>query len=420
MMKKLYAVLAVLMVVSMLAACAPAAAPAAAPTAAPAAAEPTKAPEAAPVEPTKAPEAAPAAPALPDTIKIGIVDSLTGGHSAYGLASVDGYKLAQKYRPEVLGKPVEFIIVDTKSDKAEAALATSRAIADGAVGLLGTASSGFTIAMNEVAAEKGIPSVTNYSTNPLVTQGKPTAARACFIDPYQGWALAKFAIEDLGAKTAVLLVDISTDYPVGVANYFRQSWNQMTGDSKTLLGYYSIMLGDRDFTAQLTAIKELNPDVVVVPDDYAEVGLILAQARELGMNMPFLGGDAVDLPEIEEIAGDAIKNNFYMTTHWHPEAFKNDVSANFGKYYEEMYSRKPDSTAAVSWDAYNILLDAIEAAGSVEPAAIVKTLRATKGYVGVTGEISLDANGDAIKPVVVLGYKDGVKQLIKVIQPDEK
>ncbi len=116
-----------------------------------------------------------------DVVKIGIVDSLTGGHSAYGLASLDGYKLAHKHRDTVLGKKVEFIVVDTKSDKAETALATSRAIADGAVALLGTASSGFTIAMNEVAAEKGIPTVTNYSTNPLVTQGNNISVRACFI-----------------------------------------------------------------------------------------------------------------------------------------------------------------------------------------------------------------------------------------------
>lgn len=403
MSKKLFSVLAFIIIISMLAACAPAA-----PTTAPAAPADGEAP-------------APAADgALPDVIKIGIVDSLTGGHSAYGLASVDGYKLALKHRPEVLGKKIEFVIVDTKSDKAEAALATSRAIADGAVGLLGTASSGFTIAMNEVAKEKGIPSVTNFSTNPLVTQDKPNAARACFIDPYQGWALAKFAIEDLGAKTSVLLVDISTDYPVGVANYFRTSWNQMNGDPKTLLGYFSIMLGDRDFTSQLTAIKELNPDVIVVPDDYAEVGLILKQARELGITAPFLGGDAVDLPEIEEIAGDAIKNDFYMTTHWSPDAFQNEASANFAKYYEEEYGRKPDVTAALSWDTYNMLVSAIETAGSADPAAITKALRATKDFQGVTGSISLDHNGDAVKPVVILGYKDGVKQLIKVIQPDEK
>lgn len=355
-----------------------------------------------------------------DVVKIGIVDSLTGGHSAYGLASLDGYKLAHKHRDTVLGKKVEFIVVDTKSDKAETALATSRAIADGAVALLGTASSGFTIAMNEVAAEKGIPTVTNYSTNPLVTQGNNISVRACFIDPYQGWALAKFAIEHLNAKTSVLLVDISTDYPVGVANFFRQSWNEMTGDPKTLLGYYSIMLGDRDFTAQLTAIKELNPDVVVIPDDYAEVGLILKQARELGMTMPFLGGDATDLPEVEEIAGDAIKDDFFMSTHWFPEAFKNEASNNFGVWYEEEYNRKPDATAAVSWDGYNMLLDAIERAGVAEPEAIRAELFKTVDYDGVTGMITINEEGDAIKPVTIVGYKDGVKQLITVIEPDEE
>jgi len=361
--------------------------------------------------------AAPAPQAATDTVKIGIVDSLTGNHSAYGLAAVDGYKLANKHRDTVLGKPVEFIIVDTKSDKAETALATSRAIADGAVALLGTSSSGFTIAMNEVAAEKGIPTVTNFSTNPLVTQGNDIAFRACFIDPYQGWAMAKFAYEDLGAKTAVLLYDVSTDYNVGVANYFRSSWAEMTGDPKTLLGEYYIMMGDRDFTAQLTTIKGLNPDVIIVPNDYAEVGLILKQARELGLTQPFLGGDAVDLPEVAEIAGDAINNDFYLTSHWSPDAFTNEASMNFGNYYREEYNRDPDSTAAVSWDAYNMLLDAIERAGSTDPKAIRDEMAATTDYEGVTGKISIDETGDAIKSVVVLGFKDGVKQLIKVIEP---
>ncbi len=313
---------------------------------------------------------------------------------------------------------MEFVIVDIKSDKAETTLATSRAIADGAIALLGTAGSGFTLSMNSVAIEKNIPTVTNFSTNPLVTQGNDICVRVCFVDPYQGWAIAKFAFEDLKAKTAVLLVDISTDYPVGVANYFRESWNKMSGDSKSILGYFSIMLGNRDFTAQLTAIKQLNPDVVIVPDDYAEVGLILKQARELGLTMPFIGGDATDLPEIEEIAGDAIKNDFYLTSHWNPQAFKNDVSIKFGEYYEKKYNRKPDAAAATAWDGYNILLDAIERAGDTDPANIKKELYNTSGYEGVTGKITIDENGDAIKPVVVMGFKNGVKELIKVIEPD--
>lgn len=361
--------------------------------------------------------AAPVPQEATDTVKIGLVDSLTGNHSGFGLAAVDGFKLAHKYRDTVLGKPVEFIMVDTKSDKAETALATARAIAEGAIALLGTSSSGYTIAMNEVAAEKGIPTVTNFSTNPLVTQGNDIAFRVCFIDPYQGWAMAKFAYEELKAKTAVLLYDVSTDYNVGLANFFRTSWEEMTGDPKSLLGEFYIMMGDRDFTAQLTTIKGLNPDVIIIPNDYAEVALILKQARELGLTQPFLGGDAADLPEVREIAGDAINNDFYMTSHWSPDAFTNEVSRNFGNYYREEYNRDPDATAAVSWDAYNMLLDAIERAGSTDPKAIRDALATTKDFEGVTGKITIDETGDAIKPVVVLGYVDGVKQLITVIEP---
>lgn len=352
-----------------------------------------------------------------DPIKIGVVDSFTGSHSAYGLVSLDGYNLAKKYRPEVLGRPIEFIIVDIKSDKAETAVAAARAIADGAVALLGTASSGFTIAMNEVAAEKGIPTVTNFSTNPLVTQDNDISVRTCFTDPYQGWALARFAYNDLGARTAVVLVDLSADYNVGVANFFKTNWKEISGND--VLETFSLMMGDTDFSAQLTAIKNLNPDVVVIPNDYKEVGLILKQARELGLEMPFLASDAADFPEVEQIAGDAIDNNFYLTTVWHPDAFTNKDAVEFGDYWRKEYNREPDATAAVSWDAYNVLVDAIERAGTDDPELIRQELFKTKDFQGVSGTITIDAEGDALKSVPVIGYKDGKKVFIRLIELDE-
>ncbi len=352
-----------------------------------------------------------------DPIKIGVVDSYTGGHSAYGLASLDGYTLAHDLRPEALGRPIELNTYDVKSDKAETALAASRAIADGNVALLGTASSGFTIAMNEVAAEKGIPTVTNFSTNQLVTQGNDIAFRSCFIDPYQGEVLAKFAYEDLGAKTAVLLVDISTDYPVGIANYFREAWTKIAGED-ALLSYLSLMLGDKDFSAQLTEIKRLNPDVVVVPDDYAETGLILKQARELGLTMPFLGGDAVDLPEFAEIAGeDALKEGFYMTAHYHKDAYDNESAKAFGEAFKAKYNREPDASAATAYDAYNMLIDAIERAGTDDSELIRQEMYNTKDFEGASGTININENGDAEKSCVIQGFVNGEKQIISIVEP---
>ena len=351
-----------------------------------------------------------------DPIKIGVVDSYTGGHSAYGLASLDGYTLAHDLRPEVLGRPIELNTYDVKSDKAETALAASRAIADGNVALLGTASSGFTIAMNEVAAEKGIPTVTNFSTNQLVTQGNDIAFRSCFIDPYQGEVLAKFAYEELGARSAVLLVDVSTDYPVGIANYFKQSWKEISGEE--VLAQLSLMLGDKDFSAQLTEIKRLNPDVVVVPDDYAETGLILKQARELGLTMPFLGGDAVDLPEFAEIAGaDALKEGFYMTAHYHKDAYDTEAAKAFGEAFKAKYNREPDASAATAFDAYNMLIDAIERAGKDDSELIRQEMFNTKDFEGASGTININAEGDAEKSCVIQGFVNGEKQIISIVEP---
>ncbi len=399
-----------LTLVLLIAACAPQ--PAAPVAEAPAAEAP-----AAPAAEAPAAPAAEAPAALPDTIQIAIVDSFTGGHAAYGTGSLDGYELARKYRPEVLGKKVVFKTYDVKSDKAEASLAASRAISDGAIAILGTASSGFSMAVNEVAVKEMIPVISNISTNPLVTQDKPNAFRTCFIDPYQGWALAKLAVEEMKAKTAVLLVDISTDYPVGIANFFRSSWNDMTGEPTSLLGYYSIMQGDKDFSAQLTAIKALNPDVIVAPDDYAEVGLIIRQAREMGLTQPILSADGCDLPEIADIAGDAINTGLIFTTHWHEAAYDTEVAKNFGKYFEEEYGRKPDMMAALAWDSYNVLLDAIEKTNTVEKMALIKALEETD-YTGVSGHITFDKDHNANKNVVVLTFKNGERELLNIIQAD--
>ncbi len=352
-----------------------------------------------------------------DVIKIGLIDHMTGGEAAYGLAAIDAYNLALETYPEVLGRKIELIRADTKSDKAESSLAAENVISQGVVAILGTTSSGMSIAVNEVAFKKGIPVVSNISTNPLVTQGKSNAFRVCFIDPFQGKVLAKFAYENLKAKTAVLLVDISSDYSVGVSNYFSSGWSTITGDAKTLLGNFSIMGGDKDFTAQLTSIKSLNPDVIVAPDNYSEVGLIIKQAREMGLTQPILGADATDFPEIEQIAGDAIKNDYYLTTHWSPDAFKDSPkSQEFLKLFQDRYGRMPDVNAVTAWDAYLVLIDAISRAKSTNPADIIASLKATKDFQGITGVINFDENGDALKPVIILGYKDGLKQYITSIK----
>jgi len=353
---------------------------------------------------------------LPDTIRIGVLDSLTGPHSAYGLGSYDGWKLAAKLHPEVLGRPIELVPMDTKSDKAESALAAERLVEEDVVAVLGTTTSSFSMAANEVFGEFGLPSVSGASTNPLVTMDKPYAFRTCFIDPFQGAVLARFAVEELEAKTAVLLVEITSDYSVGLANYFREEWYNLTGDKDSLLGYYSCMYGDTDFTGQLRAIKDLNPDVIMAPDDYKEVGLMVQQARDLGITAKFLCGDGVDIPEFAEIAGPAV-DSVYFSGHFHPDAPVGDISKEFIEGFRAEYDREPDTMGATAYDAYLVLRDAIERAGSVDGDAIRDALAATEGFEGATGYISMDSQGNAVKSAVVMGFEDQQKYLVAVISP---
>jgi branched-chain amino acid transport system substrate-binding protein len=354
--------------------------------------------------------------ALPDVIKIGVLDSMTGPHSAYGLGVYDGIKLAAKEYPEVLGRPIELVVADTKSDKSESALAAERLVEEGVVASLGTATSSFSMAANEVYHDFGIPSVSATSTNPLVTLDKPYAFRVCFIDPFQGYVLAKFAIEELEAKTAVLLVEITTDYSVGLANFFREAWYDLTDDKESLLGYYSLMYGDTDFTGQLQAIKELNPDVICAPDDYKEVALMVQQAQDLGITAKFLSGDGVAIPEFAEIAGPPV-DNVYFSGHFHPDATTGEVSQRFIEAFREEYGRDPDTMSATGYDSYLVLRDAIERAGSVDGDAIRDALAATQDFEGASGSISIDSNGNAVKSAVVMGFEDQESYLVTVVNP---
>lgn len=386
-------------------ACAPSATPM--PTPKPVIAQPT-------VLPT------PAKPAVPDEIRIGVNELMTGWGAACGDMAWKGDQLAQKDKPTVLGKPVKLIMLDNKSDKAEAAIVAQRLVeVEKVVAVLGTNSSSMSIAQNEVLEGLGIPSIASEATNVLVTQDKKYAFRVCYIDPFQGSAGAKYALEQLGAKKAVLLVDIGLDYPVGCANFFRDAWLQLTGDPKSLLGYFSFQTGDRDFTAQLTAIKALKPDLVYCPNSYNDVAAILVQAKQLGLipGIQFMDGDSCDLPDFVEIAKDAAEG-FVYTSIYHPEAFPNPRLTKFIADYKKEYGQDPTGFAVTAYDAYMLLMDAIERAGSVEPEAVTKALAETKDWEGgLRGKLTIDKNHNAIVPMPVIKVTNGKLVLAGVIAP---
>jgi len=368
------------------------------------------------VEKVVTPTPVPPAP-LPDVIKVGCYEPMTGAMAAGGQMTWDGVALANKLRPEVLGRPVEVVLVDNKSDKTEAATAMSRLIeAEKVVGVIGSYGSSLSMAGGEVAEKAHIPVVGCSPTNPLVTQGKRFYVRACFIDPFQGAVMAKYAVEELGAKTAAIIQDVAQDYSVGLSAFFRDTFIELTGDPKSIVAFTSYQTGDTDFTAQLTHAIGKNPDVIFSSGYYGEAAMLCKQARELGYKGALLGGDAWDAPELIEIGGAAVEGVAF-STHYHPKGAITPASAKFVAEFEAEYGREADAFAALGFDAYMLLLDAIERAGSVDGDAIADALYATDRFEGVTGWITLNETGDAVKSAVIKTVKNGKFEFLTSVEP---
>jgi len=353
---------------------------------------------------------------VPDVIRIGVYEPMTGAFAAGGQMTYEGVELAHDYKSEVLGKPVEIVLVDNKSDKTEAATAMSRLIeAEKVVGVVGSYGSSLSMAGGEVAEAAGVPVVGCSPTNPLVTTGKKFYVRVCFIDPFQGAVIAKYAY-DTGAKQVAIIQDVAQDFSIGVTAFFREKWIELTGDPTTIVALTSYQTGDSDFTAQLTYAIGKDPDAIVTTGYYGEAALMAKQARELGYTGPILGTDALDAPELVEIGGDAVEGVTF-TTHYHPAGAITPMSKTFLDQYDAKYHTEGNAFAALGWDAYMLLLDAIERADSIDGDAIADALYETMGFEGATGWISLDENGDAVKSAVIKTIKDGKSTFLTTVEP---
>jgi len=356
--------------------------------------------------------------AADDVVKIGFYNCLTGQNAFGGQLELEGVQLAMKEFPEVLGKKIELVIVDNKSDKVEAANAVTRLIENDKVSaVIGSYGSSLTIAGGEVAEVAHIPMLTTSSTNPLVTQGKKYSFRACFIDPQQGAGAATYAFKELGYKKAALLVDVANDYSVGLATFFKNSFTKLGGEIVTDLRYSS---GDMDFTAQLTEIISKEPDVVMIPAYFAEGAIILKQARELGATFRFMGGDAMDNPEMVSLGGDAVEGFIYTGFAYAPDMPEmNPVAAKFTELWKKNYpDKETNANAALGYDCYIMILDAITRAGSIDPEKIRDALEATKDLQTVTGITTLDADHNPQKDIGVLEIREGKKTFIGTVVPE--
>jgi branched-chain amino acid transport system substrate-binding protein len=353
-----------------------------------------------------------------DTIKFGVVATVTGQNAFGGQLELEGMQLANKLYSEALGKKIELVIVDNKSDKVESATAATRLIENDKVNaLIGPYGSGPTMAAGEVAEVAGVPLMGTACTNPLVTEGKKFIFRACFIDPFQGEAGANYVYNILGYKKAAVLTDVASDYAVGLANFFKSNFAKLGGAVVADLKYQS---GDTDFTSQLTEIIAQGPDVLFIPAYFAEGAVILKQGRELGATFRFMGGDAMDNPEIVTLGGEAVEGFLHTTFAYDPSMpDMNQEAKAFTEAWKKEYPDKaPNANAAMGYDAYVLLYQAVVRAGNDDPKAIRDELEKTKDVATVTGLTSFSAEAhDPVKDLGVVEIKDGKKVYVYTIKP---
>ncbi len=358
-----------------------------------------------------------------DTIKVGANLEMTGGSASYGISSKNAIELAFKEINEkggINGKQLELVVADNKSEAAEATNAMQKLVSqDNVVAVIGPNLSSSVIAASAINNSAKVLDIAPMATNPYVTVDQASGKtkdfnyRTCFIDPFQGTVMAKFATSELGVGNAAILIDNSSDYAKGLAQFFKENFVKEGG---AVTAEESYLQKDTDFKATLTKIKATNPDFLYVPGYYQEVGLIVKQARELGMNMPIAGGDGWDSAKMPEIAGAAALNNTYFSSLYSPED-SSDINKNFVAAYEKAYGQKPDVFAALSYDSALLVAEAIKNAGSTEPAKISEAMAKINGFSGVSGSVTFDDKHNPVKSAVILEYKDGAQSLKTKINP---
>ncbi len=357
-----------------------------------------------------------------EKIKIGANLELSGGTASFGQSVAEGLQLAidEINKEGVLGgKQIEIIKADNKSDAAEATNGSIKLVnQDHVVAIVGAATSTNTLAQVQIAQDSKVPLVSPTATNPAVTFDKNIlndyVFRTCFIDPFQGTVAANFASKELGVKTAAVYVDSSSDYSKGLADAFVKSFEANGGK---IVAKEAYVAKDTDFRATLTRIKAAKPNFVFLPGYYEEVGLILKQAREAGIDLPFMGGDGWDSPKVIEIAGAKALNNTFITNHYSPQDTDEKIQG-FVKAFKAKYKDKtPDAFAALGYDTGYYLADAIERAGEADPKKIRDALESVKDLPLVSGNLVLDDHHNPIKSATILEYVDGEQTFNTKINP---
>ncbi len=349
-------------------------------------------------------------------IVVGEFASLHGSEAAFGQSSHKGTELAFdkiKATGGLLGREVKLIVEDNQSKAGESVTIAKKFLSrDHVVAVLGEVASGRSLEAGPICQAAGIPMISPSSTNPKVTEVGDHVFRVCFTDPFQGKLLSDFAWKTLKVRKVAILSDTASAYSVGLAEFFKQPFVAAGGEVVLEVKYAS---RDKDFKAQLTAIKASSPDGICVPGYYTEVGLIVKQARELGLTIPIFGGDGWEAPQLIEIAGgDALKNTYY-STHFSPSQDSPAVK-EFVAAFKAKYNEVPDAMAALGYDSAMALAEAIKKAGTTDPAKLTAALAATD-FTGVTGRTKLDAQRNATKPAVIITVENGQFKFLQTVEP---
>lgn len=350
-----------------------------------------------------------------DTVKIGLITPLTGDVKTFGESTKNAFNIALEEYAKTGKYKIEPIVADDRNDPTEGANAALKLITqDKVVAIIGPLTSKVAIPVSEIANSNKIPMISGTATNPKVTisdgKRKPYAFRACYIDPFQGTVGANFALKELKAKTAAVLYDVGNDYSKGLAEYFKATFTKGGGN---IVAYESYQKDDVDFSAIITKVGMKKPEVIYIPDYYNKVALVARQLREKGLKGIMIGGDGWDSPELLKIAGNAIVGG-YFTNHYSPDR-KDPVADAFIKKYKEKFGVVPDALGALGYDSTVMLLKVLDSVKKPTQEEIMKALSTMKNFKGVTGSISFDKNGDAIKSAVILKVdKDGFKYMTTI------
>lgn len=352
-----------------------------------------------------------------ETIRIAQYGAFTGKDAAFGVSARKGVILAVEELNAaggVLGRPLELVTGDNQSKQGESATIVKKFITrDKVVAILGGNASTNSLEAAPIAQGAKIPMIAISSTNPRVTETGDYIFRVCFIDPFQGAVLAKFARDTLHAKRVAIITSVSNPYAVGLTKVFRE---QFTAGGGEIVADQKHNEGDKDFRAQLTAIKAAKPDAIFSSGYYTEGALICIQARALGLAIPLVGGDGWEAPELITLGGKAVEGTYY-SAHYSKDSPAPEVVNFIGKFGARWSGEQPDGIAANGYDAVHLLAAAIQRAGTTEGPKLRDAIAATKDFAGVTGRITIDAQRNAAKPAAILTVKDGAFRFVESVAP---